>query len=53
MNPYRETTLAHLAEYKRSHLGVPTDGRWHHNNKPYAHLLPEDQHISCPKTSVS
>jgi len=43
MNPYLETTLAHLAEYKRSHLGVPTDGRWHHNNKPYAHLLPEDQ----------
>ena len=43
MNPYRETSLAHLAEYKRSQLGVPTDGRWHHNNKPYAHLLPEDQ----------
>jgi len=43
MNPYRETTLAHLAEYKRSHLGVTTDGRWHHNDKPFAHLLPEDQ----------
>src|SRR2546428_13158042 len=43
MNPYLETTLAHLAEYKRSHLGVPTDGRWHHNNKPYSRLLHEDQ----------
>ena len=43
MNPYRESTLARLAEYKRSRLGVTTDGRWHHNNKPYAHLLPEGQ----------
>jgi restriction endonuclease-like protein len=41
-NPYRASTLAHLAEYKRSQLGVTTDGRWHHNNKPYPHLLPED-----------
>lgn len=43
MNPYHEGTLARLAEYKRSQLGVSTDGRWHHNNKPLAHLLPEDQ----------
>lgn len=43
MNPYRESTLAHLVEYKRSQLGVPADGRWHHNNKPFAHFLPEDQ----------
>ena len=43
MNAYRESMLARLAEYKRSHLGVTTDGRWHHNNKPYAHFLPEGQ----------
>jgi len=43
MNPYRETTLAHLAEYKRTQLGVSADGRWHHDTKPYAHFLPEDQ----------
>lgn len=43
MNAYREATLVHLAEYKRSELGVSVDGLWHHKNKPFAHFLPEEQ----------
>jgi hypothetical protein len=40
---YADLIKAHLAEYKRTSLGVSASGVWRRNGKPYAHILPEAQ----------
>lgn len=39
---YEKHLKAHLAEYKRRHLGVEADGIWAKNGQAYPHILPSD-----------
>jgi len=41
MSTFSGQVKAHLARYKREHLGVLEDGIWRRNQRPYAHILPE------------
>ena len=39
---YQERLKAHLAEYKRGHLGIEADGIWARNGRQYPHILPSE-----------
>lgn len=41
MAKFSEEMKAHLACYKRLHLGVMEEGLWRNNQRSYAHILPE------------
>jgi hypothetical protein len=42
---YNEFIKRHLADYKIKTLGITRNGLWKRNNKPYAHILPEERGI--------
>jgi hypothetical protein len=41
---YEKHLKAHLADYKRRHLGVEADGIWTKNGQTYPHILPSDSY---------
>lgn len=41
---YSTRMKAHLAEYKRTELGIDADGLWRSNSRPYPHILPETEY---------
>jgi hypothetical protein len=41
---YEKHLKAHLADYKRRHLGVEADGVWTKNGAGYPHILPSEQY---------
>lgn len=44
MSIFSDQMKAHLARYKIEHLGVPQNGLWRSNSRPYPHILPESDH---------
>lgn len=41
---YEKHLKAHLADYKRRHLGIEADGIWAKNSQAYPHILPSDSY---------
>jgi len=41
---YPELLKAHLADYKRGHLGIEADGAWARNGRQYPHILPSESY---------
>jgi hypothetical protein len=41
MSEFSDRVKAHLARYKREHLGIAEHGLWRSNQTPYPHILPE------------
>lgn len=44
MESFAQRAKVHLADYKRSVLGVIDDGTWSRNRRPYPHILPNNLH---------